>query len=215
MPNTDYEFDELQILDGTLSATDIKEDSVIAGVYIFEMPASNVSIKAIFKAIGYAVYYDTNGATSGDIPKLFPVFWNTSNLLPSTTLVKSGYTFLGYRVSENGSSENVASGNTYGDLANNNTDTHITLQAKWEEKDGYSVRYDMNGSSTVIPNKLNVKWTDDELLPNITPLRFGCIFAGWTVNISGNQVYVQNYMQYGELAASDKILYITLQAQWE
>ncbi|MDL2237976.1 InlB B-repeat-containing protein [Christensenellaceae bacterium OttesenSCG-928-K19] len=192
------------------------QGSASYGVLASSDSTSSITLQAQWTPkTGYSVTFNENGATSGTIPPRTGVRWTDDNLLPAQP-IRIGYTFAGWDVSSNGSETNVQASATYGDLAANDTNTSITLVARWVEKSNFEVRYDYNdGTPSPTPNRTGVKWTDSGLLPAVNPVRNGYIFLGWNVIQNDNGIDVQSTDTYSVLATNDSNLFITLQAQWK
>ena len=92
------------------------------------------------------------------------------------------------------------------------TDNSVTYSVVWEEKSGYTIRYDTKGGTTV-SDKTNVKW-NDEILDGIdAPTREGWEFIGWTCG--GKTVDEDTYPCYCDFAENDGTMEITLEAVWK
>ena len=84
-----------------------------------------------------------------------------------------------------------------------------SLTAVWEEKSGYTIKFNTAGGSAV-DNKVNVKWTDKVLDSISAPVRNGYEFKGWKCGDTD----VTADTTYGDLAADDTVMTVTLTAQW-
>ena len=84
-----------------------------------------------------------------------------------------------------------------------------SLTAVWETKNGYTVKFNTSGGSAV-DNKVNVKWTDKVLDSISAPVRNGYEFKGWKCGDTD----VTADTTYGDLAADDTVMTVTLTAQW-
>ena len=84
-----------------------------------------------------------------------------------------------------------------------------SLTAVWQEKSGYTVKFNTAGGSAV-DNKVNVKWTDKVLDSISAPVRNGYEFKGWKCGDTD----VTADTTYGDLAADDTVMTVTLTAQW-
>lgn len=91
--------------------------------------AKNVTLYATWTAAAstYAITYSANGATGGDIPAAQTKMHGTDLILATNSgnLVRTGYTFVGWNTSDNGSGTNYAVGATY------TANAAVTLFAKW------------------------------------------------------------------------------------
>ena len=84
-----------------------------------------------------------------------------------------------------------------------------SLTAVWQEKSGYTVKFNTAGGSAV-DNKVNVKWTDKVLDSISAPVRNGYEFKGWKCGDTD----VTADTTYGDLAVNDTAMTVTLTAQW-
>ena len=84
-----------------------------------------------------------------------------------------------------------------------------SLTAVWQEKSGYTVKFNTAGGSAV-DNKVNVKWTDKVLDSISAPVRNGYEFKGWKCGDTD----VTADTTYAELAVNDTVMTVTLTAQW-
>ena len=84
-----------------------------------------------------------------------------------------------------------------------------SLTAVWQEKSGYTVKFNTAGGSAV-DNKVNVKWTDKVLDSISAPVRNGYEFKGWKCGDTD----VTADTTCGELAVNDTAMTVTLTAQW-
>ena len=163
----------------------------------------------LFKPNDLTVYFDANfeGATNANVSATEKTIYYDSpyGTLPIAT--RMGYVFAGW-----------FTGKSVGTIVEPETmvttQSNHTLYAHWQEKNGYTVKYDENfATSGAIPDKTDVSWGADHLLPT-EPTRTGYVFMGWNVSVNGSTQGVTDAHHFGELAFSDQITFITLQAQW-
>ena len=91
-----------------------------------------------------------------------------------------------------------------------NYGSRITLHARWEENNNYSVAFDTNGGND-IESKTGVKWTDQVLAGITDPAKDGWEFTGWKY---GDKTVTEE-TTYRQLASSDAVESIILTAQWK
>ena len=84
-----------------------------------------------------------------------------------------------------------------------------SLTAVWEVKSGYTVKFNTAGGSEVA-DKADVKWTDKVIEGVPDPIKKGYKFTGWKYGDTA----VTAGTTYGELAADDTVMTVTLTAQW-
>ena len=83
------------------------------------------------------------------------------------------------------------------------------LTAVWEARSGYTVKFNTDGGNS-IADKSDVRWTDKVLEGVSNPTREGYEFTGWKYGDTA----VTAGTTYGELAADDTVMTVTLTAQW-
>ncbi|MDR0861186.1 MAG: InlB B-repeat-containing protein [Oscillospiraceae bacterium] len=168
------------------------------------------------------VIYHLNGATSPTvIPNAeYPIEDFVSSMivtLPTTT--RTGYTFGGWTVVNNGAGVNTGitvSNQTYETLAAENAQ-FIILEAQWTPK-LYTVNYDNNGGANPVgTSKSNVLWSQNGLVPPDTgePKWLHNIFMGWNTAADGSGASVYNGTPYSQLVSDDSVSEVKLYAQWQ
>ena len=141
----------------------------------------NLVIYAKWKPITYSISYNLNGGVnSSNNPSSYTVEDNITFSVPT----KTGYTFLGW-FDNNGSQVISITAGTTGAL---------TLTARWNEGDSFTVTLDANGGS-VSETLINVQY--DHLYSLPSPTRNGYTFDGWyddsaMINSSGTWKYTSN-----------------------
>ena len=117
-PNEGYQFKEWVVESGDVAITENK----------FTMPASNVTVRAMFEEI-YTITYDANGATSGTVPAAQTKIQDEDLTLAANTgnLAKSVYRFAGWNTASDGTGTHYDAGATYTE------NVEKTLYAEWAE----------------------------------------------------------------------------------
>jgi uncharacterized repeat protein (TIGR02543 family) len=135
----------------------------------------------------YMVIYSGNGSTSGTVPKDENLYLAGVNVIVkgnTGTLVKSGYTFVGWNTKPDGS----------GVLYNSNAvlvkgTGNDTLYAKWSAKPTYTINYNANNAAWgTVPSDANTyeEGATITLKTNSGYLgRNGYSFKGWNTNADG------------------------------
>jgi uncharacterized repeat protein (TIGR02543 family) len=139
----------------------------------------NVTLYAKWTLKPYTVTYNANGATGGSVPLdsntytmggSVPILGNTG------TLVRTGYSFIGWGLSSTDTVNQYVSGNTYTVGTNN-----IAFWARWSPNT-YKVTFDANGG-TGSPSKAEDNYTTAgtavPLATRGTLEKTGYNFAGW------------------------------------
>jgi len=185
--------------------------------------AASLTLYAHWQPVKYVVHYDSNGATN--VYPSVSVSLFESGLLPAPPPTPPiGFVFNRWSVSQNGVVPNVLASHTYHALALNPNAGFITLQAQWEVKLPYWVRYDMNAPNAnplVLPEspREGLSWTNTVWLPNSAAFsRPGFLFVCWNTAPNGSGRNVQSGDTYGALAImngqGDEPEGLTLYAQW-
>ncbi|MGA0802958.1 MAG: InlB B-repeat-containing protein, partial [Ilumatobacteraceae bacterium] len=148
----------------------------------------------------YVVSFDGNGSTGGSVPsdqtKTHGVDLTVAS--NSGSLVREGFTFVGWNSQADGDGTAYAEGATY------TTDVGLTLYAQWTG-DPLTVTYDAQGGSAV-SDGLSVSGGSVAEAPD-TPIRAGFTFVGWFVASIGGAAVSFPY-PHGQNAD------FTLYAQW-
>lgn len=121
----------------------------------------------------YTITYNANGGTGAPAnqTKTHGITLTLSNTKPART----GYTFMGWSTSLNGSVSYNA-GSTY------SSNSNITLYAVWQTN-AYTVKYNANGGSGSMSNSSHIYDTAKSLNANAFT-RSGYIFLGWSTSSS-------------------------------
>ncbi|TLS48216.1 hypothetical protein FE782_31920, partial [Paenibacillus antri] len=139
---------------------------------MFTVGAADVTLYAKWTINSYAVKYEGNGATSGDVPEDSSHVYNTDVTVPGNPggLAKTGHSFEGWSTEANGSGTNYAEADTFTISASN-----VTLYAKWTINQ-YTVNFESNGGSPV--DGVTVHYGSAAVKPT-DPTKTGYAFAGW------------------------------------
>ncbi len=148
---------------------------------------SALNLYAQWTANTYTVTYDTNSSTSGTAPASQSYTTAGITLIVdnnSGTLVRTGYTFVGWNTLANGSGTNYAAGATAQTFVEN-----TTLYAKWTAIT-YSITYYPNSatSGTVPTSQSYTTGRSTVTLPGNsgTLARTGYTFSGWNTAADGS-----------------------------
>ena len=131
-----------------------------------------VTLYAVWTENIYTVVFDANGG-NGEMSDI-SLTYDVAEQLPANTFYRTGYTFVGWAVTPNGSvfytdEEDVLNITT-------KDKTAMTLYAKWLEL--YTITYELNGGTNAYSNPINYTVeTDTITLANAT--RTGYTFVGW------------------------------------
>jgi uncharacterized repeat protein (TIGR02543 family) len=168
----------------------------------------------------YTIFYRTNGSTHPtSVPDV--TLSSSSDPVPLPTLEKTGYTFDGWYVGNDGTgvsnSTLLLPGGTpvFSDLSADG-EIFIVLEAEWTPKT-YTVEYHGNNGSGVFDTRTDVLWHEAGLVPapGGTPSYTAHIFMGWNTASDGTGRNVTVGDAYATIAdGDDAISSITLYAQW-
>ncbi len=155
----------------------------------FAMGSSNITLYAKWSLNPtYSVTYDGNDNTSGSVPidtNTYEQAENVTVLGNTGTLAKTGSTFVGWCVNDDGSGDSYTAGQTFTMGSSN-----ITLYAKWSLNPTYRVTYCGNGNTS---GSVPIDTNTYEQAANVTVLgntgtlaKTGSSFVGWCVNSNGS-----------------------------
>ena len=143
----------------------------------FNMPASNVTLYAVWTAVNYTLTYDANAGT-GAPSVLTGQHLGNSVTLSSTQPNRTGYNFVGWNTAADGTGNTFLGGATYVMPAAN-----ATLYALWVASDN-DVVYNANGGSGAPASQIAA--TNSTVTVSATvPTRTGYVFNGWYTTASG------------------------------
>ena len=150
--------------------------------------ALSLSAYAKWTAIDYTVTYSAATKTSGAVPVDSANYVYATNVLikgNTGSLVRTGYTFLGWTSAADGSSTLLTSGSTFSTPAAN-----MTFYAKWSANT-YTVTYNKNGASgspATATDSYTTGGTAVTLTAVGTMVKTGFDFAGWSATPTGSVI---------------------------
>lgn len=142
----------------------------------FRIPANNVTLTAEWSINGYDITYDRNGGTSGPSGTTKHNF-NSTFSVNSTTPARTGYSFNGWRRSDNNGV--VQPGGSFTVPSRD-----VTLTAQWTINT-QTVTYNLNGGSGSFP-QATVNHGSNFTVSSSRPTRTHFTFANWTRSGSGS-----------------------------
>lgn len=159
-------------------------------VYDSDTVTGDATYYANWERISYAVTFDANGGSGGDVY----TYYYGDNLGSLPTPWREGYEFLGWFTAKSGGSQADYWTGVYG---------NAMYYAQWQI-DSYSVWFDANGGSVGTSSVTRNYGSAIGALP--TPTRTGYTFLGWYTSASGgSRVYE------ADVVTSSRTLY----AQWQ
>jgi uncharacterized repeat protein (TIGR02543 family) len=180
--------------------------------------STNITLYAKLNPRNYTVAYAGDGIS---IASPNNILWKETVLPVQPT--RPGYTFKGWNVTAGGPKADgagrrgVTADDTYGDIAENDDTTSITLTGQWKAK-SYTVAYDLAGGTSGTITDKKVGWETSGIVPAAAdnPTRSGYTFQGWIVTGGAAPVSVSagDTRTYGALVNADTVKQITLTAQW-
>lgn len=154
------------------------------------MASANIVLYAKWIAAApstYTMTYDANGATAGSVPSDNSTYLDGAavSVLGNTgSLVRTGYNFVGWNTSVNGTGTDYAAGSSTYTMGASNA----ILYAKWTPLT-YTITYDSNGSSSgtvPIDNNSYINGASATVLGNTGTLtKTGYTFSGWNTLANG------------------------------
>lgn len=155
----------------------------------FVMGKNNVTLFAKWTtSTTYSVTYDCNGNTGGGAPSDSTRYLNSQSVtvLPNDGgLSKSGFSFIGWNTSKNGTGIAYTQGQTF-----NISGADVVLYAMWSMNPTFTVSYDGNGNSS---GSIPVDLTNYEQGQNATVLgntgnleKYGFVFSRWNTEADGS-----------------------------
>ena len=134
------------------------------------MPAGAVTVKAVFTAKTFTVYYDPG---DGSTPQSRSLGWNDYVLAGVSDPTRPGYTFLNWMYG----SRPVADNDTYSGLVQSDAVASATLTAAWQLIP-YTITYDLDGG-TADGNPTGYS-VESAAITLVNPTREGYDFTGWS-----------------------------------
>ncbi len=123
--------------------------------------------------------------------------------LKDACFTRNGFTQIGWTLTEETEKE-------YDLLGSYNGNGTVSIYPAWQPKSGYTVIFETGENDNTYLTKTDIKWTD-YVLDNVDdPTKEGYSFDGWYLN----DTLVDADDTYGELALSDTVMQITLNAKW-
>lgn len=160
VPAPGYAFDHWEVVKGDVTITDNR----------FLMPAGAVTVKAVFTAKTFTVYYDPG---DGSTPQSRSLGWNDYVLAGVSDPTRPGYTFLNWMYG----SRPVADNDTYSGLVQSDAVASATLTAAWQLIP-YTITYDLDGG-TADGNPTGYS-VESAAITLVNPTREGYDFTGWS-----------------------------------
>ncbi|MDE2387104.1 MAG: InlB B-repeat-containing protein, partial [Actinomycetales bacterium] len=166
---------------------------------------ANTTFYAKWVAANYTVTYSGNGNTGGTAPAAATgVSVSTVTPTNSGSLVKAGYTFVGWNTLASGLGTDYAVGSTYSPTSS------TTLYAKWTALPTYTITYNGNGNTGGgVPVAQSGIYSAVNLDTNSGALvKSGAYFSGWNTQADGLGTH------YAAGASFTPSANITLYAEW-
>jgi uncharacterized repeat protein (TIGR02543 family) len=140
-------------------------------------PTDSITLYAQWTGIAYTITYNANGADTGTAPAS-GTYVNGGSAYSiagnSGSLVRAGYTFVGWNTASSGLGTNYAASASY------STGASLSLYAKWSAAP-LSLTYVANGGTGTLPN-VATKYVGDSftVVASNVLTKAGSNFAGWT-----------------------------------
>ena len=154
-----------------------KTVSVSASISTGVNPATISASKSItLPAVNWinTITYNANGGSGAPPPQSYS--YGNDTTLSSTKPTRTGYTFLGWSLSDSATSPSYSAGQKWGGTNKGN----YTLYAVWK-LNTYTVSYNANGGSGAPPAQTKT-YGKNLTLSNTIPTRQNYNFLGWSIN---------------------------------
>ena len=145
---------------------------------------NNITLYAQWKPITYTVKYNGNGATSGSTASSSHTYDQAKNLT-ANGFTKTGYHFVGWATSPNGSVV-YSNQQSVKNLTATNGVT-VNLYAKWAANT-YTIKLDSNGGTGTMAD-ISATYDKDVTLPKSTFRKDEYTFIGWSTTKDGDVKY--------------------------
>ncbi|HNX58263.1 MAG TPA: InlB B-repeat-containing protein, partial [Spirochaetota bacterium] len=148
--------------------------------------SSNITLYAQWSsAPTFSVTYNGNGNTGGSVPVDGNAYLSGASVTAENkgTLVKSGFTFVGWNTAANGSGLSYAAGASFAISSN------ITLYAQWSSASTFSVTYAGNGNTgggVPVDGNAYLSGASVTAANKGTLVKSGYTFAGWNTAANGS-----------------------------
>lgn len=225
IPQTAYEYDGYTFAGWYYDGSQIAVASTPTSLSVStpdDGQTTDMTITAKYTANTYTITYDPHYDDSTTTSETYD--WNTEiTALPEPT--RDGYTFTGWYQNEDGKTNKIALGTTYGDTYfdafGSSASNTGTVYAGWVAKE-YDVIYHLNyegSSASDRPAEVTLGWDDSITIPTLSITRDGYTFLGWsTVSSSTNAEITAGATgatgTYGTVIQEEADLTIHLYAIW-
>ena len=177
---------------------------------ITEMPANDVTINATWTPIAYAVVYNGNGSTAGEMTNSTHTY-DVYQKLTANAFSKTGYTFAEWNTQADGNGTSYANEEEIWNLASTNVE--VNLYAQWTANN-YTVKFNANGGNGTMADQCFTYDAEQALSENkFTPVDETFVFAGWAETADGEVVYNDKNAVKNLTADADGV--VILYAVWK
>ena len=168
-------------------------------------PSASITLHAKWNPT-YVITFDINGGT-GTAPSMTPELSGTATILPDGSgMSKSGFLFVGWNSSSDGTEYRYNAGSSYSFAEN------TTLYAEWAR--AYTITFSINGGTGTAPYVAPVIHGSTITLPGGSGLvKSGCEFGGWNTSTDGTGTNYNAEASY-TFNGSEEIYTVTLYARW-
>ena len=167
------------------------------------------SLTPRYNANTYTINYNGNGNTGGSTESSSHTY-DTAKALTSNGFTKTGYRFIGWSTSANGSVV-YSNGQSVKNLTATNGGT-VNLYAQWAPIT-YSVAFDANGGDGESMSNQSFTYDASQNLTKNSFTRTGHTFAGWNTEKNGTGTSYSDNASVSNLTTTNNAT-VTLYAQW-
>ena len=163
----------------------------------------NVTLYAVWQAKTFKLSFDKNGGT-GTAPATMYVAYGKTATIPSSSLTKTGYYFMGWATRPYASAPEYTSK----DKNTIKMTSDVTLYAVWQTRK-YKISFNLNGGNSGAPNAVSGTYGTVVSIPKSSPLRCEYYFLGWSTSSTATTAAYKS-------GSSLKLNYdITMYAVWQ
>ena len=170
---------------------------------------SDHTLYAHYNPHRYTVYYDGNGATSGSVVSSNQIY-DVDFTLPANAFVKTGYTFMGWSLTEGGQTS-YAPGTSLGRLSAEDN-SNVIIYAIWKPNK-YTIEFNGNGEEAGSTGPAQAEYGSYVTLSENGFTRTGYKFSKWNTKADGSGASYNDKASVKNLTTLDNET-VTLYAQW-
>ena len=178
----------------------------IISLFLLLMLFSCSDLFDLYQLQNISITFNSNGGTGNMAEQSFPV--GVSQKLSANIFTRSGYTFVGWNSSADGSGRSYSNEQTL----TFSEETSLTLYAQWQKNIVKTeISFASNGGTGTMSAQIFTEGESQNLFAN-TFIRNGYNFTGWNTKSDGSGT---SYTDKQSLTLSGETTSLTLYAQWQ